>query len=216
MFSDSLINSVVNNDVSLWVLVTIVTITVIKSHKEILQTFTDFKANKFKKLENAIACEWVSEDKKEILKAELEQLHIAEASGIKCSVELRNELLDVYRRSIRGIRLAHFQRAAGLTKIENGNLTSGVSTLEKYWYYIELVTATCLWVLTIPVICFSIYATLYHGMEFPASIFLFLPVAGILAYDGAKIISLNHVLTEYRSLQKQTMSKDMKTVDLDF
>ena len=77
MISDKVISGIENGEISLWILGAIVAIAVLKSHKEIFQTFIDFKANKFKKLENAIACEWVSDDKKDIFKAELEQLHIA-------------------------------------------------------------------------------------------------------------------------------------------
>ncbi|WP_286299787.1 hypothetical protein [Vibrio apostichopi] len=210
MISDKVISGIENGEISLWILGVIVAIAVLKSHKEIFQTFIDFKANKFKKLENAIACEWVSDDKKDIFKAELEQLHIAEACGIKCSVDIRNELLDIYSTSQKGIRLLHFQRAASLVRLESGELLSNINNLQRYWYYIELITGICLWVITIPVICILVYATLSSGVEFPSGILLLIPIAGFLAYDGAKIMSLKHVLTEYKTLQEHTGSKELK------
>tara|TARA_Y100000588_G_scaffold122336_1_gene134043 strand:+ start:4750 stop:5385 length:636 start_codon:yes stop_codon:yes gene_type:complete len=200
----------INGEITVWALAVIVIITVLKSYKEIFQAFIDFKANKFKKLESAINCDWVSDDKKAIFKDELEQLHIAEASGIKCAVEVRNELLDIYSRGQGRIRLSHFQRAAGLVKLENEVLVHSTNKLQRGWYYIELITGIVLWGITIPIICISAYATLSSGSEFPTNILLLLLMAAVLVYDGGKVISLRHVLNESQSVRARTKSKELK------
>lgn len=207
---DKVINGVVSGEIPAWILLVIVAITAIKSHKEIFQTFLDFKANKFRKLEDAIGCEWVDEDKKKIFKSELSQLHVAEASGIKATPELRDRLLHLYSREGCEVRLEHFQRAAQVLKLEGGELISSIGKVQKVWLYVELVTASIMLLGVLFLVTASLAMMHLVSFDFPVGTLVYFPLGILLFLDGIKVVSLKHVLKEEKRAKEFKAPKELK------
>ncbi|MEZ8062122.1 MULTISPECIES: hypothetical protein [Vibrio] len=207
---DKAIIGFIGGETPVWILFVVLVVTLLMNHKDILHTVNDLKASRFKKLENAINCDWVDNDNKEILKNELSELYIVEATGIRAPREIRDRLLYIYSQKKSGIRLEHFQRSAKVLKIDNGELKPSVGTLHRVWMYVEIGISLLLFlgVMFLIALSMSLWVTLDHQavFEFPIAALLYLPLCALLFFDGLTVISLKHVLEE----DKLTRNEDFK------
>ncbi|MCG9557906.1 hypothetical protein [Vibrio kanaloae] len=207
---DKAIIGFIGGETPVWILFVVLVVTLLMNHKDILHTVNDLKASRFKKLENAINCDWVDNDNKEILKNELSELYIVEATGIRAPREIRDRLLYIYSQKKSGIRLEHFQRSAKVLKIDNGELKPSVGTLHRVWMYVEIGISLLLFlgVMFLIALSMSLWVTLDHQavFEFPIAALLYLPLCVLLFFDGLTVISLKHVLEE----DKLTRNEDFK------
>ncbi len=203
---DKAIIGFIGGETPVWILFVVLVVTLLMNYKDILHTLNDFKASRFKKLEDAINCDWVDDDKKDILKTELSELHIVEATGIKASPEVRDRLLYVYSQKKCNVRLEHFQRSARVLKIDNGELKASIGTLHRGWLYVEIGISLAIFLGVMFLIAASFALSYQAAFEFPFAVLLYLPLCALLFFDGLTVISLKHVLEE----DKLTINDDSK------
>jgi|GEM_PF-6912558 len=201
----------VSSDYSVFSLVVALAVYVIFRLESFYKLFSDYKTNKFNKLESAISCEYMPSESKDLLQSELVDLHLQEATGIKAAPKLRALLLDVYRKHDGQTRLFHFSRAAELLKIEDGQLKERIWFITKVWLFIEFLAAVyiCLGFLVILLIWsweYSLGAVVDFKPEvltFPFFVFLFLR-------DSGRLLSLKYVLDAYHEINGQESSTELK------
>ncbi|MFA0431453.1 hypothetical protein AB4514_06200 [Vibrio cyclitrophicus] len=207
---DKAIIGFIGGETPVWILFVVLVVTLLMNHKDILHTLNDLKSSRFKKLENAINCDWVDDDKKDIFKTELSELHIIEATGIRAPSDVRDRLLYVYCQKKSGIRLEHFQRSAKVLRIDNGELKPSIGNLHRGWMYVEIGISLLIFLAVMFVIALSMSLWIVAGhqvdFEFPFAVLLYLPLCALLFFDGLTAISLKHVLEE----DKLTINEDSK------
>lgn len=193
-----LYNKLSNSGYSIFVLVMIVFLFIAKNMESFFNVFKYYKSNQFKKLESAIACDYLSSELTALLKNELGNLHLQEATGIRSCQNLRVLLLEVYKQKKGDINLRHFRRSAEYLEIKDGQLKEKIGFLTKTWLAFQACCGALLILGFYLVLATYGYAT-YLGItfEFPSMIFLFPIIGFYFLWESTKFVSLKYVITAY-------------------